>query len=103
MKLTSHRIAVLLSTAAGALCLLQNVQAGATVFTYGGRDLILYGGGDGVLLSDIFDPNAPKDPLGRKAGHRDGAYSILIGVAACHSIDTGKAISIPALLGDAPI
>jgi predicted dehydrogenase len=62
-----------------------------------------HGGGDGVMLADIFDPKVPKDPLHRKASHSDGAYSILIGIAACHSIDTGKAISIPALLGNAPI
>ena len=62
-----------------------------------------HGGGDPVLLADLFDPNAPADPLKRKACQRDGAYSILVGVAAYHSIDTGKAVSIPALLGDAPI
>jgi len=62
-----------------------------------------HGGGDPVLLADLFDPNAPKDPLKRKAYQRDGAYSILVGVAAYHSIDTGKAVSIPALLGDAPL
>jgi predicted dehydrogenase len=60
-----------------------------------------HGGGDPVLLADIFDPKAPKDALRRKADQRDGSYSILIGVAAYHSIDTGRAISIPALLGDA--
>ncbi len=62
-----------------------------------------HGGGDPPLLADIFDPNAPADPLGRKADQRDGAYSILTGVAAYHSIDTGKAVKIPDLLADAPI
>jgi predicted dehydrogenase len=62
-----------------------------------------HGGGDPVLLADVFDPNAPADPLRRKANQRDGAYSILVGVAAYHSIDTGKAISIQDLLGDAPL
>jgi predicted dehydrogenase len=62
-----------------------------------------HGGGDPILLGDIFSPNPPKDPLRRKASQRDGAYSILVGVAAYHSIDTGNAISIPELLGDAPI
>lgn len=62
-----------------------------------------HGGGDPVLLADIFDPHPAPDPLGRKADQRDGAYSILVGVAACHSIDTGGAVRIADLLGDAPI
>jgi predicted dehydrogenase len=62
-----------------------------------------HGGGDPVLLADLFDPNAPRDPLKRKACQRDGAYSILVGVAAYHSIDSGQPVSIPALLGDSPI
>ena len=60
-----------------------------------------HGGGDTPLLADIFDPNAPADPLRRKAGQKDGAYSILTGVAACKSIDTGKAINIGELLDGA--
>ena len=59
-----------------------------------------HGGGDPILLADIFDPNAPADPLKRKAGVIDGAYSILIGVAGYHSIDTGKVVKISNLLGD---
>jgi hypothetical protein len=62
-----------------------------------------HGGGDPVLLTDLFDPKPPPDPLRRKADYRDGAYSILVGVAACRSIDTGKAVHIADLLGDAPI
>ncbi len=62
-----------------------------------------HGGGDPVLLADIFAPDPPADPLKRKAGRRDGAYSILIGVAAGKSIDTGKAVIIADLLGDAPL
>ena len=62
-----------------------------------------HGGGDSPLQADIFDPDPPEDPLKRAAGHRDGAYSILVGVAAYHSIDSGKAVRIPDLLGDAPI
>lgn len=61
-----------------------------------------HGGGDPILLADVFDPNAPKDPLKRKAGTRDGAYSILIGVAAYHSIDEHKPIRIPDLVKGLP-
>ena len=62
-----------------------------------------HGGGDPLLLADIFDPNTPADPLGRKAGQRDGAYSILIGVAARKSADSGKMVRISDLLGNAPL
>ena len=62
-----------------------------------------HGGGDPILLADIFDPNPPADPLGRKASQRDGAYSILIGVAAYRSIDSGLPVKIADLLGDAPL
>ena len=62
-----------------------------------------HGGGDPALLGDIFDPNAPDDPLKRKANQRDGAYSILVGVAAYHSSDADAPVRIPDLLGDAPI
>lgn len=62
-----------------------------------------HGGGDPILLADVFDPNAPADPLRRKAGQKDGAYSILIGVAASKSIDTGQAVKISQLLGDAAL
>ncbi len=62
-----------------------------------------HGGGDPVLLADIFDRHPASDPLGRRADQRDGAYSILVGVAAYHSIDAGGAVRIADLLGDAPI
>ena len=62
-----------------------------------------HGGGDPVLLDDVFLAEPPPDPLGRKADQRDGAYSILVGVAACHSIDSGRPVRIADLLGDAPI
>lgn len=57
-----------------------------------------HGGGDPILLADVFDPRAPADPLRRKAGTRDGAYSILIGVAAYHSIDEHRPVRIDSLL-----
>jgi len=62
-----------------------------------------HGGGDNPLLMDVFHPNPPADPLRRKASQKDGAYSILVGVAAYHSIDTGLPVQIADLLGDAPL
>lgn len=62
-----------------------------------------HGGGDPVLLTDLFDPNPPADPYARRANQRDGAYSILVGVAAYHSIDQNRPIRISDLLAGAPM
>lgn len=68
---------------------------------FGERELIQiprieggHNGGDIKLLDRIFlEPNQP-DELGQSAGLRDGAMSILTGVAARKSIDTGVPINI---------
>jgi predicted dehydrogenase len=53
-----------------------------------------HGGGDVRLKDKIFkDPNLA-DPLRQAAGTRDGAMSVLIGIAARNSIDTGKPVRI---------
>ncbi|MFS4418302.1 Gfo/Idh/MocA family oxidoreductase [Maribacter sp. 2307ULW6-5] len=53
-----------------------------------------HGGGDKRLHDKIFaNPNAP-DPYDRTAGLRDGAMSILIGIAARRSIERGVPINI---------
>ncbi len=56
-----------------------------------------HGGGDQRLRNMIFRDNVP-DPLGHKAGTLDGAYSIIVGVAANKSIKEGKAIVIDDIL-----
>ncbi len=48
-----------------------------------------HGGGDLLLLEDLFGSKKRKDPLGRAAGHVDGARSILTGIAANQSFATG--------------
>lgn len=56
-----------------------------------------HGGGDRRLHDKIFrNPEAP-DPLGHMAGSRDGAMSILIGVAARKSIESGEPVRIASL------
>ena len=63
-----------------------------------------HGGGDPMLQDQIFSPDAPKDPWGRDAGHGQGAASILIGIAANTSFETGAPVQIAELcpeLGDA--
>ena len=62
-----------------------------------------HGGGDEPLLADIFDPGTGADPLGRRATQREGALSIMVGIAAARSIDTGEPVAIAGLLQDAPL
>lgn len=57
-----------------------------------------HGGGDAVMLADIFDPGAPKDPLLRAADQRAGAASCLIGIAADRCFETGQPVSIADLV-----
>ena len=53
-----------------------------------------------MLLEDVFNPSPAPDPLKRKAGALDGAYSILIGIAACRSIDSGQPVKIADLVDE---
>jgi predicted dehydrogenase len=57
-----------------------------------------HGGGDPVMLEQIFSPTAPPDPFGRAASHLDGAASVLLGVAANASMASGGAIDCAQLL-----
>lgn len=52
-----------------------------------------HGGGDIVMLKDIFD-NQQDDKYLRAADYVQGAYSILVGIAANKSMATGKKIRI---------
>lgn len=53
-----------------------------------------HGGADPILLEQLFSPNPPTDPFMRAASHIDGAASILIGIAANESMQTGKMVAI---------
>lgn len=57
-----------------------------------------HGGGDAVLLEDLFSPRAATDPFGRAASHLDGAAAILVGIAANRSMATGTAVNVDDLL-----
>jgi hypothetical protein len=56
-----------------------------------------HGGGDQVMLNDIFGDPAP-DRFHRAASHIDGAYSILTGIAANKSIASGRPVRVKDLL-----
>jgi predicted dehydrogenase len=53
-----------------------------------------HGGGDRLMLEDIFLPNPPPDPYLRKADERAGACSILVGIAANRSLVSGARVQI---------
>jgi hypothetical protein len=56
-----------------------------------------HGGGDPVLLNDIFGTPV-EDRFKRAANHIDGARSILTGIAANRSIRTGQAVKVDELV-----
>jgi predicted dehydrogenase len=53
-----------------------------------------HGGGDTRLKDKLFKDPEMADPWRQSAGSRDGAMSILVGIAARNSIETGKPIKI---------
>ena len=53
-----------------------------------------HGGADPLMLADLFAPNPPRDPLRRAATYIDGAASILVGIAANMSIESGELIDV---------
>ncbi len=56
-----------------------------------------HGGGDVRLQDHIFRSEATSDPYRQAAGSRDGAMSVLIGVAARESVKTGEPVRIESL------
>lgn len=61
-----------------------------------------HGGGDYPMLDKIF-LDLPDDPYKQSAGVRDGAFSILTGVAARNSIDSGQPVKIADLTSLKPM
>jgi hypothetical protein len=57
-----------------------------------------HGGGDGLMLKDIFDPDPEPDKYRRAADQRSGAYSILTGVAANRSMASNQLVVIDDLV-----
>ena len=61
-----------------------------------------HGGGDILLLEDIFAETSADDPLKRAAGYADGAHSILTGVAANISMAENRPVRIDSLVSSLP-
>jgi predicted dehydrogenase len=59
-----------------------------------------HGGGDPLLLADMLLPEPPADPLGRAADLRDGLNSIMVGISANRSIETGLPVECASLFGE---
>jgi predicted dehydrogenase len=57
-----------------------------------------HGGGDIVMLKEIFEPGGAPDKYLRAADQRGGAYSILTGIAANRSMETGKLVRVDRLV-----
>ncbi len=57
-----------------------------------------HGGGDNVMLDDIFLANTPADKYLRASDQRGGAYSILTGIAANICFKTGKQVEVQKLV-----
>jgi predicted dehydrogenase len=53
-----------------------------------------HGGADPVMLEQIFSPTPPPDPFRRTASHLDGAASVLVGIAANQSMNSGQLVRI---------
>ena len=53
-----------------------------------------HGGADPLMLDDLFSAKPAPDPLKRAATYMDGAASILVGIAANMSIETGELIDV---------
>jgi predicted dehydrogenase len=57
-----------------------------------------HGGGDKVMLDEIFLPSPPPDKYRRASDERGGAASILIGIAANRCFETGQPVKIADLV-----
>jgi predicted dehydrogenase len=57
-----------------------------------------HGGGDQVMLDDIFLPDPPADKYVRNSDERGGAASILIGIAANRCFTTGQPVKVAELV-----
>jgi predicted dehydrogenase len=62
-----------------------------------------HGGADPIMLGYIFDPQMPPDKYNRGSTQKDGAWSILTGIAANKAIATGTKVNVDAMLAEAGI
>ncbi|SED54230.1 Gfo/Idh/MocA family protein [Ruania alba] len=56
-----------------------------------------HGGGDAILLRDIFEPGTQDDPLGRASGVLDGVRAVSVGIAGNISLAEGRPVAVEEL------
>jgi len=61
-----------------------------------------HGGGDRLMLEDVFLPAPAPDKYLRSADERAGACSILVGIAANRSLETGASVRLKDMVPDLP-
>lgn len=61
-----------------------------------------HGGADRILNAHFYGPPSPPDPLGRTAGHEQGAASIAVGIAGVRSIRENRPVGIDEIAPLAP-
>lgn len=63
-----------------------------------------HGGADPVMLGYLFEPESMEpDRYARASTHKEGAWSILTGIAANASIASGQTVDVDTMLADAGI
>jgi len=63
-----------------------------------------HGGADPVMLGYLFEPESMEpDRYNRSSTHKEGAWSILTGIAANRSIATGQTVDVDRMLAEAGI
>lgn len=62
-----------------------------------------HGGGDRLMLEDVFSAVPAPDKWRRAADERAGACSILVGIAANRSLETGARVNVADLIGPLPV
>lgn len=63
-----------------------------------------HGGADPVMLGYLFEPTSMEpDRYNRASSHREGAWSILTGIAANAAIATGQTVDVDRMLSEAGI
>lgn len=62
-----------------------------------------HGGGDSRLMTDLFRPDPPADPLGLRADYRAGGWSILTGIAANIAMKEKRVVDVAGLVPGLPL
>lgn len=62
-----------------------------------------HGGGDRLMLEDMFPPISAADKYLRAADERAGACSVMVGIAANRSLETGARVDLAEWFGELPL